>query len=113
MRSRLDGRKLLFVTLAVNGFLFSNQGRIRQRKERDGLRLSSVVPKIQWASYPHPPTAVRLSETFTFLSHRSVLSPLLCTCEKDQSAYGRSSGFSLRVPVLNDRRDISKIFLKA
>ena len=26
---------------------FSNQGRLRQRKERDGLRLSSAVPKIQ------------------------------------------------------------------
>ena len=26
---------------------FSNQGRIRQQKERDGLRLSSAVPKIQ------------------------------------------------------------------
>ena len=25
---------------------FSNQGRIRQQRERDGLRLSSVVPKI-------------------------------------------------------------------
>ena len=38
---------------AVN--LFSNQGRIRQRKERDGFRLSSAVPKIQWGSSPHCP----------------------------------------------------------
>ena len=29
---------------------FSNQGRIRQRKERDGLSYSSAVPKIQWDS---------------------------------------------------------------
>ena len=29
---------------------FSNWGRMRQRKERDGLRLSSAVPKIQWDS---------------------------------------------------------------
>ena len=29
------------------GPLVSNQGRIRQRKERDGLRLSSAVPRIQ------------------------------------------------------------------
>ena len=28
---------------------------IRQRKERDGLRLSSAVPKIQWDSNPHCP----------------------------------------------------------
>ena len=34
---------------------FSNQGRIRQRKERDGLRLSSPVPKIQQVSNPHSP----------------------------------------------------------
>ena len=33
--------------------LFSIQGRIRQRKERDWLRLSSAVPKIQWDSIPH------------------------------------------------------------
>ena len=26
---------------------FSNKGKIRQRKERDGLRLSSAMPKIQ------------------------------------------------------------------
>ena len=26
---------------------FSNEGRLRQRKEKDGLRLSSAVPKIQ------------------------------------------------------------------
>ena len=35
--------------------LFSNQGRIRQRKERDGLRLSYAVPKIQLAFNPHCP----------------------------------------------------------
>ena len=46
---------------------FSNYGRLRQRKERDGLRLSSAVPKIQWDSKPPlPPTAIRLWETFTF-----------------------------------------------
>ena len=28
---------------------------IRQRKERDGLRLSSAMPKIQWNSNPHCP----------------------------------------------------------
>ena len=36
------------VNLAVNGYLFSNQGKTRQRKEREGLRLSSTVSKIQW-----------------------------------------------------------------
>ena len=34
---------------------FSNQGRIRHRKERDGLCLSSAVPKIQWDSDLHCP----------------------------------------------------------
>ena len=33
----------------------SNQGRIRQRNERDGIRLSSAVPMIQWVSNPHCP----------------------------------------------------------
>ena len=30
-----------------------NKGKIRQPKERAGLRLSSAVPKIQWDSNPH------------------------------------------------------------
>ena len=34
---------------------FFELGRIRQRKERDGLRLSSAVPKIQWDSNPQLP----------------------------------------------------------
>ena len=41
----------LSVNPAENGYLF----RIRQRKERDGLRFSSAVPKIQWDSNPHCP----------------------------------------------------------
>ena len=45
---------------------FSNQGRIKQRWERDGLRLSSAVPKTQWDSYLHCPTTIRLWETVTF-----------------------------------------------
>ena len=42
---------------AVDGYwyFFSNLGRIRQRKERDGLHLSTAVPKIQWASNPDCP----------------------------------------------------------
>ena len=39
---------------------FSNYGKLRQRKERGGLGLSSAVPKIQWKSNPHSPTAIRL-----------------------------------------------------
>ena len=35
---------------------FSNHGRIRQRKQRDGLRLSSAVPKIT----PTALTAIKL-----------------------------------------------------
>ena len=34
---------------------FSNYKRLRQGKERDGLHLSSTVPKIQWDSNPHCP----------------------------------------------------------
>ena len=34
---------------------FSNQGRIRQQKDRDELPLSSAVPKKQWASIPPLP----------------------------------------------------------
>ena len=34
---------------------FSNQGRLRQQKERDGLRFTSAVAKIQWDSNPNCP----------------------------------------------------------
>ena len=34
---------------------FSNQGRIRQRNERDGRHFSFAVPKIQWNSNPNCP----------------------------------------------------------
>ena len=34
---------------------FSNQGRIKQQKEKDGLHLSLAVPKVQWDSNPHCP----------------------------------------------------------
>ena len=44
---------------------YSNKGRIRQRKDRDGLRLSSAVPKIQWDS-------TGLWEAFTFHSNNIV-----------------------------------------
>ena len=40
----------------------SNQRRIRQQKEKDGLCLSSAVPKIA----PNVPTAIGLWETFIF-----------------------------------------------
>ena len=44
---------------------FSKQGKIRQRTERDGLRLYFAVPMIQWDSNPTAPTAIRLWEIFT------------------------------------------------
>ena len=47
---------------------FSNKGRIRQRKEKDVLYLSSAVPKIQWDSNPTAPTAIRLWDTYSFLT---------------------------------------------
>ena len=34
---------------------FFELGKDKARKERDGLRLSSAVPKIQWVSNPHCP----------------------------------------------------------
>ena len=37
---------------------FSNQGRVRQRRERDGLRFSSAIPKMQWDS--NTPLPLRL-----------------------------------------------------
>ena len=45
---------------------FSILGRLRQGKDRDGLCLSSAVPKIQRYSNPNAPTAIRQWETFTF-----------------------------------------------
>ena len=47
--------KTLSVNPAVNGYLFFNSGRIRLQKERDGLCLSSAMPKIQWDSNPPLP----------------------------------------------------------
>ena len=44
---------------------FFESGKIRQRKERDGLRLSFAVPMIQLDSNPTAPTHIRLWETFT------------------------------------------------
>ena len=80
-----------------NSVPFSNQGRLRQRKERDGLRLSSAVSKIQWDSNhissafhqlcprysgtlttrPTAPTTIRLWETFTFICYL-LFAPLRC-----------------------------------
>ena len=53
--SPFDKWKTLPVKPAVNGYLFSNEGTIRQRKERDGLRISSAVPTIHCDSNPHCP----------------------------------------------------------
>ena len=47
---------------------FSNQRRIMQRKEQDGLRLLSVLPKIQWDSNLHCPYGYGNPFTFTFNS---------------------------------------------
>ena len=44
---------------------FFELGKIRQRKERDGLRLSFAVPMIQWDSNSTAPMAIRLWQTFT------------------------------------------------
>ena len=52
---------------------FSNQGKIRQRKEQDRLRLSFAMPMMQWDSNPTAPTAIRLWETFTLTLGRACL----------------------------------------
>ena len=43
------GKLALFKQRYIGTLCFSNQERVRQRKERDGLRLSFAVSKIQWA----------------------------------------------------------------
>ena len=48
---------------------FSNKGRIRQRKERDGLRLHQLCPRYSGTLTSTAPTAIRLWETFTYLYH--------------------------------------------
>ena len=53
--------KTLSVNTTENGYLFRIREGIRQRKERDGLRLLSAVPKIQWDSNPHCPYGYSLS----------------------------------------------------
>ena len=53
VRSRLGFAKLYQPSSKL--VPFSNQGRIRQRKEKDGPRLSFAVSKMQWGSYPPLP----------------------------------------------------------
>ena len=63
-----DDCKTLSVNPAVNKYPFSNKGRIRQRKEKDELRLSSAVcPRYSGTLTPTATTAVRLWETFTYI----------------------------------------------
>ena len=57
--------KLSLSTQQEMGNFFESGKKIRQRKERDWLRLSLAVPIIQWDSNPTAPTAIRLWETFT------------------------------------------------
>ena len=60
-----DYWKTFSVNPAVNGDLFRIKEKIRQRKERDWLRLSLAVPMIQWDSNSTAHTAIRLWKTFT------------------------------------------------
>ena len=50
----------LSLTTSSKWVPFSNEGRIRQRKEMDELHLPSAVPKIQWDSNPTAPMAIRV-----------------------------------------------------
>ena len=84
---RYDYWKTFSVNPAVNGKLFRIREKIRQRKERDWLRLSLAVPLIQWDSNPTALTAIRLWETFT-LTLRSVLFGVFFSL-----AYGISGSF--------------------
>ena len=38
----------LCINPVVNGYLFTNQGKIKHREVRNGLRLSYVVPEKKW-----------------------------------------------------------------
>ena len=49
-------------------YCFLNQGRIRQRKKRDRLRLLLIFPRYTGVLTPNAPTAIRLRKTFTFTS---------------------------------------------
>ena len=60
-RHPCNDRKLT-VNLAVNGYIFFGSG--KDKATRDGLRLSSAVPKMLPLT-PTAPTAIRLWETFT------------------------------------------------
>ena len=46
------------------GTIFESGKVNEQQKERDRLRLSYAVPKIQWVSNPTASMAIRLRETF-------------------------------------------------
>ena len=58
-----DDWKTLSVNPAVNGDPFSNQGRIRQREERNGPRLSSVCPRYSGTPTTTALTAITVSTT--------------------------------------------------
>ena len=47
---------------------FSNQGRIKQRKKRDGLRLNQLFPRYNGTLTPTAPMVVRLWEIFYLYS---------------------------------------------
>ena len=47
---------------------FSNWGKVKQQKEKDGLHLSFAMPKMQWDSNPTASMAIMLWETFTFFN---------------------------------------------
>ena len=75
--SVLKGSNLIWSKLWVGNargqwISFSNQEKIRQRKERNGLLFSNAVPKIQWASNPHCPCRHLAMETLLplFLPHK-------------------------------------------
>ena len=53
-------RAIFFCQPSSKLVTFSNQGKIRQREGRDGLRLSFAVPMIQWNSNPNAPMAIWL-----------------------------------------------------
>ena len=50
---------------------FSNKGRIRQRKARDGLRLSSAMPRYSGTLTPTAPTAIGNLYLYYYLVRKS------------------------------------------
>ena len=69
-----------------------------------------LCPRYSGPLTPTAPTAVRLWESFTFLSHRSVFNPPHRTCKKKTALLTEGQVDVPGSSDQNDRLDISKYF---